>query len=92
MTHDHSEVLYEFPGAAYQGYDPMPDNFNYGSYRRYNTTPHYKVADARNTIPLHDSSSDGHFSRDSHQSYTTSDDDGVFSDSDNGFNVGGALK
>ena len=70
----------------------MPDNFNYGSYRRYNLTPQEKVAEARNTIPLHDSSSDGHFSRDSHLSVTTSDDDGVFSDSDNGFNVGGALK
>lgn len=68
----------------------MLNNFNYGSYKRFNGPPHYHHREKRNNIPLHDSSSDGHRSRDSHLSFTTSDDDGIFSDSDNGLNVGGA--
>ena len=68
----------------------MLNNFNYHSYKRFNGPPHYHHREKRNNIPLNDSSSDGHRSRDSHLSFTTSDDDGIFSDSDNGLNVGGA--
>ena len=83
--------LYDFPGRTdYWDFDPMHDNFNYASYKRFNGPPHYHHREKRNNIPLHDSSSDGHRSNDSHLSFTTSDDDGIFSDSDNGLNIGGA--
>ena len=92
--------LYVFPGRTdYGDYDPMPNNFNYSAYKRFNGPPHYHHREKRNNIPLHDSSSDGHFSNDSHHSYTTSDlidtptdNDGISTDSDNGLNVGGAFK
>ena len=82
--------LYVFPGKDYGDADPMPKGFNYGAYKRFNSAPHYHEREKRNNIPVRDSSSDGHRSADSHLSYTTSDEDGVYSDSDNGFNVGGA--
>ena len=67
----------------------MHNNFNYGAYKRFNGAPHYHHEEKRNNIPLHDSSSDGHRSNDSHLSCSTSDLDGNCSDSDNGLNIGG---
>lgn len=88
---DANAPRYVFPGRTdYGDADPMPKGFNYGAYKRFNSTPVYKEREKRNNIPVRDSSSDGHRSADSHLSYTTSDEDGVYSDSDNGFNVGGA--
>lgn len=62
----------------------MPGSFNYAVYKKFNSTPHYPDSDTSgDTIPLHNSSSDGHRPGDSNHSVTTSDQDGIFEDSDN---------
>ena len=55
-------------------YDPMPNSFNYAVYKRFNGNPYKHHSDTSgDTIPLHDSSSDGHLTDDSHLSFHDSD-------------------
>ena len=75
--------LLPIEALSYHHYgDPIPHSFNYGTYLRFNTWPEESEDTSGDTVPIYSDSSHGHFSRDSHRSYTTSDADGRWTDSD----------
>ena len=75
-----SEVSYDIEDFYFV--DPIPKNFNYDVYKRFNTYPHKSEDTDGDTVPIYSDSSHGHLPSDSHQSYTTSDADGHHTDSD----------